>query len=79
MECCGLVEGPHEWCLTLSTTSRVPKPVYEALLGPCTQIWCSKKEVSGNSGTRNVDRNEPHGHQVRVLVSPVGEDLGRLS
>ena len=33
MECCGLVEGPHEWCLTLSTTSRVPKPVYEALLG----------------------------------------------
>ena len=33
MECCGLVEGPHEWSLTLSTTSRVPKPVYEALLG----------------------------------------------
>ena len=25
MECCGLVEGPHEWCLTLSTTKSSPK------------------------------------------------------
>ena len=63
MECCGLVEGPHEWSLTLSTTSRVPKRVYEAVLGT---LYADLVPKEGNdwkfgTGTRNVDRNEPHG------------------
>ena len=50
MECCGLVEGLHEWCLILSTTNRVPKPVYEALLGTLYSDLVFKREVSGDSG-----------------------------
>ena len=63
MECCGRVEGPHEWSLTLSTTSRVPKPVYEALLGTLYADLVSKEgnDWKFGTGTRNVDRNEPHG------------------
>ena len=63
MECCGLVEGPHEWCLTLSTTSRVPKPVYEALLGTLYSdlVFKEGSEWKFGTGTRHVDRNEPHG------------------
>ena len=63
MECCGLVEGPHEWSLTLSTTSRVPKPVYEALLGTlyANLVFKEGSDWKFGTGTRNVDRNEPHG------------------
>ena len=63
MECCGLMEGPHEWCLTLSTTSRVPKPVYEALLGTLYSdlVFREGSEWKFGTGTRNVNRNEPHG------------------
>ena len=63
MECCGLVEGPHEWSLTLSTTSRVPKPVYEALLGTlyADLVFKEGSDWKFGTGTRNFDRNEPHG------------------
>ena len=63
MECCGLVEGPHEWSLTLSTASQVPKPVYEALLGTLYADLVSKEgnDWKFGTGTRNVDRNEPDG------------------
>ena len=63
MECCGLMEGPDEWCLTLSTTSRVPKPVYEALLGTLYSdlVFKEGSEWKFGTGTRNVNRNEPHG------------------
>ena len=58
MECCGLVEGPHEWSPTLSTTSRVPKPVYEALLGTLYADLVSKEgnDWKFGTGTRNVDQ-----------------------
>ena len=61
MECCGLMEGPHEWCLTLSTTSRVPKPVYEALLGTLYSdlVFKEGSEWKFGTRTRNVNRNEP--------------------
>ena len=57
------MEGPHEWCLTLSTTSRVPKPVYEALLGTLYSdlVFKEGSEWKFGTGTRNVNRNEPHG------------------
>ena len=66
MECCGLMEGPHEWCLTLSTTSRVPKPVYEALLGTLYSdlVFREGSEWKFGTGTRNVNRNEPHGFRL---------------
>ena len=59
MECCGLMEGPHEWCLTLSTTSGVPKPVYEALLGTLYSdlVFKEGSDWKFGTGTRNVDRN----------------------
>ena len=57
MECCGLMEGPHEWCLTLSTTSRVPKPVYEALLGTLYSdlVFKEGSEWKFGTGTRNKE------------------------
>jgi len=63
MECCGLSDGLHEWSLTLSTTSRVPKPVYETLLGTLYPELISKEgtEWQFGTGARNVDRNEPYG------------------
>ena len=50
------MEGPHEWCLTLSTTSRVPKPVYEALLGTLYSdlVFREGSEWKFGTGTRNV-------------------------
>ena len=57
------MEGPHEWSLTLSTTSRVPKPVNEALLGTLYSdlVFKEGSEWKFGTGTRNVNRNEPHG------------------
>ena len=62
MECCGLMEGPHEWCLTLSSTSRVPKPLHEVLLGTLSDlVFKEGNEWKFGTGTRKINRNEPHG------------------
>ena len=55
MECCGLMGA--EWCLTLSTTSRVPKPVYEALFGTLYSdlVFKEGNEWKFGTGTRNVN------------------------
>ena len=63
LACCGLIDGPLGWGLTLSTTSRVPKSVYDALVGTLYPDLMSQdgKEWKFGTGTRNVHRNEPHG------------------
>ena len=63
MECCGLSAGVHEWGLTLSTTSRVPNPVYEALIGTLYPelVQHNQGEWQFGTGTRNYQLNEPHG------------------
>lgn len=63
MECCGLSAGVHEWRLTLSTTSRVPNPVYEALIGTLYPelVQHNQGEWQFGTGTRNYQLNEPHG------------------
>ena len=63
LACCGLIDGPLGWGLTLSTTSRVPKSVYDALVGTLYPDLMSQDGTKWKfgTGTRNVHRNEPHG------------------